>query len=418
VIYVIIILAILLSAFFSGLESAYLSTNKLGLEVLKSKGFSRGKILTDIYDDPKNFLSMTLLGNTLAIVIFSVALGPIIFNALSAYWLASNILISLVTILILSLIMILFGEYFPKVIFRIYANEWIYRLAYPVKVVSWILKIPSYIVNKTSSSILSLFAGEDIVSDESQARKYDLEHYITQSVTEDNDIDKEILNNALHLNQMKVKECMVPRNEIIFVDKNDDISQVRETFVASKLSRVVVVDGDIENIIGYLHHQQMYKNITSIKRNIIDIDFVPDVMNAQDLMYKFIKDGTNIACIVDEFGGTAGIITLEDILEEIFGEIADEHDEEDFVEVQISKNEYHFSGRLEISQLNDKYDLDLPDDDYVTLSGYIVMTHGSIPEIGETITLDDYQFEIMAKSDTKIDLLRVKKLNEVEEKGQ
>lgn len=206
---------------------------------------------------------------------------------------------------------------------------------------------------------------------------------------------------------------MVPRNEMMFVDKNDDLQTVKETFISSKHSRLIVIDGDVENVIGYFHHQQLFKNITSLKRNIMDIDFVPDVMNVQDLMYKFIKNSTNIACVVDEFGSTAGIITLEDILEEIFGEIADEHDEEDYTEKMISDDEYIFSGRLELGYLNDKYEhLNLPEKEYVTLSGYIVMTHGSIPEVGETIELDNYKFEILTKSDTKIDEVKVIKISD------
>jgi putative hemolysin len=404
---VLLLIILLASAFFSGVESAFLSTNKLSLEVLKNKGSARGKILTEIYEDPRGFLSMLLVGNTLAIVCFTLILGPILFDFLDARLEINNVMMTFLILIILSIIVIMLGEFLPKILFRIYANEWIYRLAYPLKIVTWILKVPSYIVSKLANGVLTIFNTGEVYDLDPQVSKYDLEHYITHSVTEEKEIDKEILNNALHLNQLKVKECMVPRNEIVYVDKSDDIQVIREAFVESKLSRVIVVDGDIENIVGYLHHQQLFKNITNIKRHIIEIGYVPDVMNVQDLMYKFMKDGTNIACIVDEFGGTAGIITLEDILEEIFGEIDDEHDVEEFVETEISPGEYLFSGRLEISLLNDKYNLDLPDEDYVTLSGYIVMTHGSIPEIGQIIHLGEYSFEIISKSDTKIDLLRV-----------
>ncbi len=211
---------------------------------------------------------------------------------------------------------------------------------------------------------------------------------------------------------------MIPRHEIVFIDKTDDLQTVKDTFISSKHSRLIVVDGEVENVVGYFHHQQLFKNITSIKRNIMDIDFVPDVMNVQDLLYKFIKDGTNIACVVDEFGGTAGVITLEDILEEIFGEIADEHDEEDFTDKMISENEFIFSGRLELGFINSKYkQLNLPEEEYVTLSGYIVMTHGSIPEVGEEILLDNYRFIILSKSDTKIEEVRVIKISNHSDKN-
>ncbi len=268
--------------------------------------------------------------------------------------------------------------------------------------------VPSWTLTKTSNLVIRVIFGNIENDDENSITKLDLEHYINSNVNEEKDIDKEILSKALNLNQLKVRECMIPRNEIVFIDKNDDIATVKDTFISSKHSRLIVVDGDIENAIGYFHHQQLFKNPTSIKRHIMDIDYVPDVMNVQDLMYKFIKDSSNIACVVDEFGGTAGIITLEDILEEIFGEIADEHDVEDFTETIISDNEFIFSGRLELSYLNSKYEnLNLPEEEYVTLSGYIVMTHGSIPEVGEEIILDNYKFIIISKSDTKVDEVRV-----------
>ena len=318
--------------------------------------------------------------------------------------------VTFITTIILTIIILILGEFIPKTIFRLYANELIYKLAPPLKFFSWILLVPSWILTKISNLIIRVVFGKVQTDDGNNITKLDLEHYINTNVNEEKEIDKEILTNALNLNQLRVRDCMVPRNEIVFVDKNDDLNTVKEVFVNSKHSRLIVADGDVENIIGYFHHQQLFKNITSLKRNIMDLDFVPDVMNVQDLMYKFIKGGSNIACVVDEFGGTAGIITLEDILEEIFGEIADEHDEEDFTEKMISENEYIFSGRLELSYLNSKYEnLDFPEEEYVTLSGYIVMTHGSIPEVGESIELGNFCFEIISRTETKIDEVRVVK---------
>jgi putative hemolysin len=276
---------------------------------------------------------------------------------------------------------------------------------------TWILLIPSWLLTKTSNVVIRLIFGKIESSDENNITKLDLEHYIQSNVNEEKEIDKEILANALNLNLLKVRDCMIPRNEIVFIDKSDDLQTVKDTFISSKHSRLIVTDGEVENVVGYFHHQQLFKNISSIKRNIMDIDFVPEVMNVQDLLYKFIKSGTNIACVVDEFGGTAGIITLEDILEEIFGEIADEHDEEDFTDKMISENEFIFSGRIELGFINSKYkQLNLPEEEYVTLSGYIVMTHGSIPEVGEEIVLENYRFIILSKSDTKIEEVRVIKM--------
>ncbi|MBK9564850.1 MAG: HlyC/CorC family transporter [Saprospiraceae bacterium] len=407
---VLVLVTIILSAFFSGSEIAYLSANRLGIEVLKNKGSKRGQILTNLYKDPKSFLSTMLVGNNIVLVLYTMLLSSIISPLITMIIPGSVFAVTFITTIILTIIILILGEFIPKTIFRLYANELIYRLAPPLKFFSWILLVPSWILTKISNLIIRVVFGKVQTDDGNNITKLDLEHYINTNVNEEKEIDKEILTNALNLNQLRVRDCMVPRNEIVFVDKNDDLNTVKEVFVNSKHLRLIVADGDVENIIGYFHHQQLFKNITSLKRNIMDLDFVPDVMNVQDLMYKFIKGGSNIACVVDEFGGTAGIITLEDILEEIFGEIADEHDEEDFTEKMISENEYIFSGRLELSYLNSKYEnLDFPEEEYVTLSGYIVMTHGSIPEVGESIELGNFCFEIISRTETKIDEVRVVK---------
>jgi len=405
---ILVLLMILLSALFSGSEIAYLSANKLSIEVLKNKSSKRGRLLTELYNDPKTFLSTILVGNNVVLVIYTILFSSLITPVLEMLLPAGNIAISLITTIILTVIILIFGEFLPKTIFRLYANELIFKLAPILNVTKWILLLPSWFLTKTSNLTIRILFGKIEAADDNSITKLDLEHYIQSNVNEEKDIDKEILTNALNLNQLKVRDCTVPRNEIIFVDKNDDIQEVKNVFIESKHSRLVVVDGDVENVIGYIHHQLLFKNVTSIKRNILDIDFVPDVMNLQDLMYKFIKDGNNIACVVDEFGSVAGIITLEDILEEIFGEIADEHDDEDFTEKVISDHEYIFSGRLELAYLNGKYDnLDFPEEEYTTLSGYIVMTLGSIPEVGLEVELDKYKFEILSKSDTKIEEVKV-----------
>lgn len=403
-----VIFTILLSAFFSGSEIAYLSANKLSVEVLKNKGSKRGQMLTSLYKDPKTFLSTMLVGNNIVLVIYTILFSSIVTPLFEMLLPAGSLAISLVTTVILTLVLLVFGEFLPKTVFRLYANELIFRLAPLLNFFKWLLVIPSWLLTKTSNLVIRMIFGKIESSDDNNITKLDLEHYIQSNVNEEKEIDKEILTNALNLNQLKVRDCMIPRNEIVFIDKNDDIVKVKETFISSKHSRLIVADGEVENVVGYFHHQQLFKNITSVKRNIMDIDFVPDVMNVQDLMHKFIKDGSNIACVVDEFGSTAGIITLEDILEEIFGEIADEHDDEDYIEKVISANEFIFSGRLELAYLNSKYEnLDLPEEDYVTLSGYIVMTHGSIPNEGDEIQLENYKFVIVSKSDTKIEEVRV-----------
>jgi len=410
---ILVVITLILSAFFSGSEIAYLSANKLSIEVLKNKGSGKGRILAALYANPKSFLSTMLVGNNIVLVVYTILFSSIVLPFLSYLLPQSPPLVNMLNTLILTVVILIFGEYLPKTIFRMYANELIFRLAYVINFFKWLMAIPSWILTSSSNVLLKIFFPKMPTELEQSFTRLDLEKYITSNVNEEKDIDKEILANALNLNQLKVRDCMVPRNEIVFVDKHDELQDIKEVFVQSKHSRILVTDGDIENIVGYLHQQVLFKNPTSVKRHIMELEFVPEVMNVQDLMYKFIRSGTNIAVVVDEFGGTAGIITLEDILEEIFGEIDDEHDEEEFVENVLSENEYEFSGRLELDYLNNKYPgLDLPEEDYVTLSGYIVMTHGSIPEQGEEITLGNHKFEILQKSDTKIETVRVVKLYE------
>ncbi len=412
---IIVLIALLLSAFFSGSEIAYLSANRLNIEVYKNKGNKKSTILTDLYDDPRRFLSTMLVGNNIILVVytifFSSLITPIFENMLPEYgWISS-----LITTLVLTIVILVFGEYIPKTIFRIYANDIIYKFAGILSFFKWVLSVPANILTWNSNKLIKLIFGHNEIEENYSITPLDLEHFIQQHSHDEETVDKEILTNALNLNQVKIEDCMIPRNEIVFVDKNDDLDQVKLVFEDSKHSRLIVIDGDIENVLGYIHHQLLFKNITSIKRHIRDIEFFPEVMNIQELLHHFIKSRTNIAMVVDEYGSVAGIITLEDILEEIFGEIEDEYDNEDYTEKIISPNEYVFSGRLELDYLNDKYDnLNLPDDEYNTLSGYIVMTHGSIPEEGEEILLDKYKFIILSKSETKIEEVRVVVLNENE----
>jgi len=215
----------------------------------------------------------------------------------------------------------------------------------------------------------------------------------------------------LEFRQVKVKECVVPRTEIQAIDINASIEELLALFQSSRLSRIVVIDGDMDNILGYVHHQQMLSQPKQLKNIVLDIPFVPEVMRVQEVMNLFIKSRVSIACVVDEFGGTAGIITLEDIVEEIFGEIEDEHDQEDYIEQQISEQEFLFSGRLEIDYLNEKYEvLNFPEGEYHTLSGYLVTTTETIPQQGVEIELEGYRFILELVSDTKIETIRVVKL--------
>ncbi len=405
-----------LSAFFSGSEIAFVSANKLGIEIKREDGTRRGSILGRFFDKPDDFLGTMLVGNNISLVILTTIMTQFLRPLFSDWMLPDGYGFMLVSTLIITVVVLIFGEYLPKTIFRLYANQALFTLAYPLKFFKYLLKVPTWMMMGLTNQIMKfVFRSKDQSLTEALSRT-DLHHYIEETVGDFNeDIDKEIFTNALNLNQLKVRDCLVPRPEIIHIDKSENTDELINLFKETKVSRILISDGDIENVIGYIHHQQLLDQPSSYSKLILDIPFVPEAMNARDLMLAFINQNTNIACVVDEFGGIAGIITLEDILEEIFGEIEDEHDQEDHIETVINENEFLFSGRLEIDYINETYDtLDLPEGEYHTLSGYIVMTSGSIPEMeGDIIDMDGYQFIIEKLSDTKIELVRIVKKEEV-----
>ncbi len=405
----IIIIFLALSAFFSGSEIAFVSANKLGIEIKREEGSRRGTILGRFFDKPEDFLGTMLVGNNIALVILTyfmtILLEPVISGVIQ-----NELILLLVNTIIITILVLIFGEYLPKTLFRLYANESLFFLAFPLRFFKVLLKIPTWAMLGLTNQIMRPFVSSPDESLTEALSRTDLHHYIEETVSDFNkDIDKEIFTNALNLNQLKVRDCLVPRPEIIHIDKSESTRDLIQLFKETKVSRILISDGDIENIIGYIHHQQLLDYPKEFRKLILDIPFVPEAMNARDLMLAFINENTNIACVVDEYGGVAGIITLEDILEEIFGEIEDEHDEEEFVEKVISVDEYLFSGRLEIDHLNESYpELEFPLGDYHTLSGYLVMTSGKIPDHeGDRIVMDGYEFIIEKLGDTKIELIRV-----------
>lgn len=416
----IIVIFLLLSALFSGTEIAFVSASKLRIELKRKKGNRRGRILSDFYDHPAEFLATMLVGNNISLVVFTTLITAPLTLWIHYYL---NIgedapLMLLINTLLVTIIVLIFGEFLPKTLFRLFSVEILYFLAIPIRVLQFILAIPAWMMTKLSNFFLGVVLKTPIEHTTNIITRLDLEQFIRDTRVEskseeDIAIDTELFENALHLKKIKVRECMIPRKEIEAIDVSASLEELRQVFVESYHSRIIVTkNGDIDQVLGYVHHQQLLNDPRRLRDIVIDIPIVPEVMRARDLMNLLIKKRINIACVVDEFGGTSGIITLEDILEEIFGEIEDEHDQEEYMESQVNENEYLFSGRLEISYLNEKYEnLNFPEGDYHTLSGYIVMTNGTIPQGGEEIILDDYRFNLEVVSDTKIELIRVTKLN-------
>jgi len=403
-----IVVFLLLSAFFSGSEIAFISANKLSVEVEKNRGSRKGRILASFYNKPKQFLGTMLVGNNIALVAFTL-----LITKLLQPWLAPFVgeagWFFFVSTLIVTIVVLLFGEFLPKLLFRLYANELISAFAYPLLFFKWLLAAPSWLMIKMSNFLIKHILRTSLDTTEDAITRLDLQDFVEGTVSpEEDEIETDMFRNALHLKKVRVQECMIPRPEITHLDLSETVDSLASIFRVARHSRIIITDGDIDNVVGYVHHQQLLFDPASIQKALREIQFVPETMSAKDLMQQMILSETNITCVVDEFGGTAGIITLEDILEEIFGEIEDEYDTEDYINIQISPNEYRLSGRLEIDFINEKYEkLNLPEGEYNTLSGYIIMTSEVIPDQGEELIMDDYKFIFESVSETKIETVRL-----------
>ena len=411
----VVIIFLLFLAFFSGAEIAFISANKLSIEVEKNKGTRLGKILARFYDKPRDFLGALLVGSSIALVVIALLmtqlLTPRFMKLVGEGW-----VLLLVNTVLITIIVLVFGEFLPKVFGRRYANEVIHVFAYPLIVTQWLLAIPTWVITRVSNFSLKyiLRAGADV--DEEVITRLDLQDFVEGTTSPvQSDIETDMFRNALHLKEVRVENCMVPRPEIVHIDVVAPLNELIALFQSTRHSRILVIEGDLDHVLGYVHHQQLLTPVESLRSLLFEIPFVPETMSAKDLMLNLIREENSIACVVDEFGGTAGIITLEDILEEIFGEIEDEHDEEEFTDQKINDNEYQFSGRLKIDYLNEKYpELQLPEGDYHTLSGYLVMTSGIIPDEGDVIALGHYKFICEAVTDKKIETIRVIRMTHAE----
>lgn len=421
----IIIVSLFFSAFFSGIEIAYISMNRLKVELLKNQGSFTGNILAGFAGNSSRFLGMTLLGNNIALIVLGIAsaklmepfLGNLfarLINPTGDFQAAILITQTLLT----TLLVLTFGEFLPKALFRVNPTGILQFFALPLKIVDIVLWLPVKLIVLITDFILHNLMGIEVSQQKPIYSKVDLEEFVNQFVKneerEEEDIDTEIFERALSLTDVKVRECMIPRTEIVAVEINDSIPDLLKLILESKHSKIIVYEDTIDTIKGYVHHFDLMKKPATIAEIIFPIKVIPESMGARNLLNMFIKDHNSIAWVVDEFGGTAGIVTLEDILEEVFGEIQDEHDSEDFIERQISGNEYIFSGRLEVDYLNEKYALNLPEGEYETLAGFIVSRHESIPQQDEIILVNQFEFKTIGVSDTRIETVKLTVLSEGE----
>jgi putative hemolysin len=407
-----IIASLILIGFFAGYEIAFVSANRLSIELKKKQGKQSGLILSNFVENPAKFIGTCLIGlNTVLVIyglLFDEFLKGVAWNPLNV---KNEYLKLIIDTIISALVVLIFGEFIPKAIFRAKNDSLLSFFAPLAKFFHTIFEpLTNLFVNLAQWILKYIFNVR--VNDKSEAfTKVDLEHFFQQTKEQDEDsqeLNTELFENALSLPTIKIRQCLVPRTEIEGVDKDISMEALRQHFVQTKLSKLLIFDENIDNILGYVHQTDLFKKPSSIQQILHPILAVPESMNAADLINKFTKERKSIAWVVDEFGGTAGIVTMEDLLEEIFGEIHDEYDVEEFVEKQLAEDEFIFSGRLELDYLKEKYNLEFPENDSETLSGYIIQKHESIPTQKETIIIDDYRFDILSVSETRIDTVKMK----------
>ena len=413
----IILATLLLSAFFSGMEIAFVSANKLKIELDGKQGDFFAKIIANFLKRPSRFIGAMLVGNNIALVVYGIFMAQILEPKIAAFT-QSEFLILFTQTVISTLIILFTAEFLPKTLFRINPNSMLRFFALPLFIIYWLLFFIMIIVIGISELLIKLFAPQLSTDEELDFGRIDLEHYIregTENSESQEEVDHEIqiFQNALDFSKVKARECMVPRTEIVALEMEETIEVLRDKFVQKGLSKILIYRDSIDNIIGYVHSFELFKKPESIKSILLPLPIIPMSMQANEILEIFIKQKRSIAVVVDEFGGTSGIVTIEDIIEEIFGEIEDEHDKEDLKEEKISDHEYLFAARLEVDYLNNEYNLGLPEsDNYETLAGLIIDTFESIPELGNQIKKDTFVFTVKKVFDNKIDLVHLKVIPE------
>ncbi len=420
----VIIISLLLSAFFSGMEIAFVSANKIHIEIEKKQEGILAKVLTRLTRKPSKFIATMLIGNNIALVVYGLFMGEILMNWFESILpVTSSFLHIMLTdfsllsqILISTLIILLTAEFLPKVLFQIYANTLLKVFAIPAYLFYLLFSMLSEFVIKVSDFILKTFFRTD--GDEVQLAfsKIELGDYITEqmeTVEEEDELDSEIqiFQNALEFSEVKAREVMVPRTEIMAVELHETPKNLTKLFSETGYSKILIYKDTIDNIIGYVHSFELFKKPKTVRSILLPVEFVPETMLINDVLNALTKKRKSMAVVLDEYGGTSGIMTVEDIVEELFGEIEDEHDSTDLHEEQLSIDVYKFSARVEVDYINENYKLELPEsEEYETLGGLIVNETGEIPDQDSEIQVANFLFTILEVSSTKIDLVTVKVL--------
>ena len=398
-------------AFFAGIEMAFYSANRLNIELKRKQDGTSGLLIARFIDTPANFLGATLIGFTLFLVFFGLQISNVMQPVWKYLHIGSDSIHILVEITLATFVVLIFCEFIPRAIFRARSNTLLTRFAYIINFFYQAFYPLAEGFIKLAEWMLKYVLSVRVDKEKEAFKRSDLKNLFQPNVDEEKqERSTQLLENAQELPRIKIRQCLVPRKEIIGIDLKSSINEVREKFVATQLSKLVVYDGNIDHIAGYIHQLDLFKRPATIEAVLHPIPAVPESMSATDLIGKFTRERKSIAWVVDEFGGTAGIITMEDVLEELFGEIEDEYDTEEFVEKQIAENEYIFSGRLELDYLENKYGFEFPEHDTETLSGFIINFYETIPHQKERVIIDDYEFDIISVSDTRIEMVKMKKL--------
>ncbi len=413
-----ILISICFSAFFSGMEIAFVSSNKLIFEMEKRENDFTSKIISLFYRKSNDFISTMLVGNNISLVVYGILMARFIQESILSNYISNEFVILITQTIISTLIILVTGEFLPKTIFKINPNLTI-RIFAPITYLCYIILFP---ISKIASSLSNLFlrlVGTKISKADSDKvfSKVDLDFLIQSSINQkdnDEEIDSEIkiFQNALDFSKIKIRDCMIPRPEIISMEEESSLDELKEKFIESGKSKIIIYSKNIDNIVGYIHSSELFYNINNWRERIMEIPIIPETMSANKLMQLFMQQKKSIAIVVDEFGGTSGLVTLEDLVEQILGDIEDEHDNESNIAKRIDDKEYIFSGRSEIEYINETFNLELPEsEEYQTIGGLILNEYQSFPKAHEIISLGKYQFKIIKVSNTRIELVKLKVLD-------
>ncbi|MBR9859261.1 HlyC/CorC family transporter [bacterium] len=411
----IVILMLIFSAFFSGLEIAFISANRLRIELKSNQGKHWAQICSDYFKSPSKFISTILVGNNVALVIYGVTMELIFADPVDGVFsMITNPGLRIILATIVStMIVLVTAEFLPKALFRINPAGMLKVLIYPFQLFYFLLWPLVQFVMWLSKYVLSGLFNAEFTEKSPVFTKVDLDHFISQSAQhyekdDENDVDTDILKNALDFGNVRVRDCLIPRTDIVAIDINETIQDLEKLFIESRHSKILVYEDNIDHIIGYVHHLDLHKGPKNIRAALLSILITNESKSANEMLNEFSTTQKSIALVVDEYGGTAGIITVEDIMEEIFGEIEDEHDDNsDQMEIVVDEGVYVFSAKQEVDLINEKYELNIPEGEYETLGGYVVANLEDIPKEGETYVIGQYEIKILEASEQRIERIRL-----------